>query len=114
MILLDHNIPEQQVERLRRARLRPQQIGHEVGRPEWLDFEEILRYLHRRKAVTFFTRDTEHNDEATANPVCRRISSGLRLMSPPITKVASAFERLFERCSVGLRARGSALETSGC
>ncbi len=57
MILLDHNIPEGQVEILRRARLRPQQVGREVGRPEWQDLEEILRYLHRLKAATFITRD---------------------------------------------------------
>ena len=57
MILLDHNIPKGQVEYLRRARLRPQQIGREVGRPEWQDLEEILRYLHRLKAATFITRD---------------------------------------------------------
>ena len=57
MILLDHNIPEQQVEVLRRARLRPQQIGHDVGRPEWQDLEEILRYLRSLKAGTFVTRD---------------------------------------------------------
>jgi len=24
-----------------------------VGRPEWQDLEEILRYLHRQKAATF-------------------------------------------------------------
>lgn len=59
MILLDHNIPEQHVEILRQARLRPQQVGREVGRPEWLDFEEILRYLHQRKFVTFLTRDDD-------------------------------------------------------
>ncbi len=57
MILLDHDIPEYQVEILRRARLRPQQIGREVGRPEWQDLEEILRSLHRLKLVTFVTRD---------------------------------------------------------
>lgn len=57
MILLDHNIPEHQVELLRRARLRPRQIGRDVGRPEWQDLEEILRYLHRLKAATFITRD---------------------------------------------------------
>lgn len=59
MILLDHNIPEHQVALLRQARLRPQQIGRDIGRPEWQDFEEILRYLHRLKAPTFFTRDED-------------------------------------------------------
>ena len=37
--------------------MRPQQIGREVGRPEWQDLEEILRYLHRLKSATFITRD---------------------------------------------------------
>jgi hypothetical protein len=44
---------------LRRARFRPQQIGHEVGRPEWQDFEEILRHLHRLKTSTFISRDED-------------------------------------------------------
>ena len=57
MILLDHNIPKQQTEILRRIRLRPRQIGREVGRPEWQDLDEILRYLHRLKGATFVTRD---------------------------------------------------------
>lgn len=57
MIILDHDIPEHQVESLRLARLRPQQIGRDIGRPEWQDLEEILRYLHSRKSETFFTRD---------------------------------------------------------
>jgi hypothetical protein len=59
VILLDHNIPEHQVALLRQARLRPQQIGRDIGRPEWQDFEEILRYLYQRKAPTFFTRDED-------------------------------------------------------
>lgn len=57
MILLDHNIPESQADQLRRWRIRFRQIGFEVGRPEWDDQEEILRYLHAAKRVTFFTRD---------------------------------------------------------
>jgi hypothetical protein len=57
VILLDHNVPAHQVEILRKLRLRPQQIGREVGRPEWQDLEEILRYLHRQKLATFVTRD---------------------------------------------------------
>lgn len=57
MIILDHDIPEHQAEILRWARLRPQQIGRDVGRPEWQDLEEILRYLHSGKSETFFTRD---------------------------------------------------------
>lgn len=57
MILLDHNIPEGQAEQLRRWRVHFRQIGFEVGRPEWDDQEEVLRYLHAAKQVTFFTRD---------------------------------------------------------
>ncbi|MCI0694896.1 hypothetical protein L0337_23170 [candidate division KSB1 bacterium] len=57
MILLDHNIPEDQAEQLRRWHLRFRQIGYGIGRPEWDDQQEILRYLHSVKRVTFFTCD---------------------------------------------------------
>lgn len=57
MIILDHNIPEHQAEQLRRRRIHCRQIGFEVGRPEWDDQQEILRYLHATKQITFFTRD---------------------------------------------------------
>jgi hypothetical protein len=57
VILLDHNIPEDQAEQLRRRRVHFRQIGFEVGRPEWDDQQEILRYLHTTKQATFFTRD---------------------------------------------------------
>lgn len=57
MIILDHNIPADQARQLRRWRLHFRQIGFEVGRPEWDDRQEILRYLHTAKQVTFFTRD---------------------------------------------------------
>ena len=57
MIILDHNIPIDQAEQLRRRRVRFRQIGFEVGRPEWDDQQEILRFLHAAKRITFFTRD---------------------------------------------------------
>ena len=57
MIILDHNIPKDQAEQLRRHRVRFRQIGFEVGRPEWDDQQEILRFLHASKHTTFFTRD---------------------------------------------------------
>ena len=57
MIILDHNIPMDQAEQLRRRRVRFRQIGFEVGRPEWDDQQEILRFLHKTKQITFFTRD---------------------------------------------------------
>ena len=57
MIILDHNIPMGQAEQLRRRRVRFRQIGFEVGRPEWDDQQEILRFLHKTKQITFFTRD---------------------------------------------------------
>jgi hypothetical protein len=46
-----------QAEQLRRRRFRFRQIGFEVGRPEWDDQQEILRFLHKTKQITFFTRD---------------------------------------------------------
>ena len=57
MIILDHNIPQSQIERLRKNRIRFVQIGIHVGRPEWDDQQEILRYLHGERSSTFFTRD---------------------------------------------------------
>lgn len=57
MIILDHNIPEHQAKQLRRRRIHFRQIGFEVGRPEWQDQQEILRFLHATKQITFFTRD---------------------------------------------------------
>lgn len=57
MIILDHNIPEDQAQQLRRRRIHFRQIGFEVGRPEWDDLQEILRFLHATKQITFFTRD---------------------------------------------------------
>jgi hypothetical protein len=57
VIVLDHNISEDQAQLLRRRRIHFQQIGFEVGRPEWDDQQEILRFLHAKKQPTFFTRD---------------------------------------------------------
>ena len=57
MIVLDHNIPQNEANRLRRFRVHFRQIGFEVGRPEWEDQQEILRYLHKTRQVTFFSRD---------------------------------------------------------
>ena len=57
MIILDHNIPENQVEQLRHSKIHFRQVGFEVGRPECDDQQEILRYLHATKQATFFTRD---------------------------------------------------------
>jgi hypothetical protein len=57
VIVLDHNIPRDQVVRLRRWRIRAEQIGFDVGRPEWQDQHEVLHHLQQRKRPTFFTRD---------------------------------------------------------
>jgi hypothetical protein len=57
VIILDHNIPEDQAQQLRGRRIHFRQIGFEVGRPEWDDQQEILRFLHATKQITFFTRD---------------------------------------------------------
>ena len=59
MIILDHNVTADQVAQLRRWKIHFAQVGVEVGHPEWDDQQEILRYLHRAKAATFFTRDDD-------------------------------------------------------
>ena len=45
------------MELLKRWRIHCRQIGFQVGRPEWDDQQEILRYLHSTRGVTMFTRD---------------------------------------------------------
>jgi hypothetical protein len=57
VIVLDHNIPRDQAEKLRHDRVHFRQIGYDVGRPEWGDQQELLRYLHRVRQPTLFTRD---------------------------------------------------------
>jgi hypothetical protein len=57
VIILDHNIPENQARGLRRHRVHFRQLGFDVGRPEWDDQQEILRYLHASKQLNFITRD---------------------------------------------------------
>lgn len=57
MILIDHNVPEHQVVQLQRWGVHCQKIGRDVGREEWQDLDEILRYLHRGRQHTFITRD---------------------------------------------------------
>ena len=68
MIVLDHNIPENQAEQLRRRRIHFRQNGFEVGRPEWDDQQEILRFLHATKEITFFTRDQGSSERAGVMP----------------------------------------------
>ncbi len=57
MIILDHNITRDQTEQLQQWRIHFRQIGFQIGRPEWDDQQEILRYLHKTNRATFFTRD---------------------------------------------------------
>ena len=94
MILLDHNIPEQQVEAFRRVRLRLPQIGHDVGRPEWQDLEEILRYLHSLKAGTFITRDEGFFRRSLCHPnYCIAIVSG------PVGDTAASIRRFLRHAT---------------
>ena len=57
MIVLDENIPEDQRQLLRSWRIRPYQIGHEVGRQGMKDEPDIIPLLHKLRRPTFFTRD---------------------------------------------------------
>jgi hypothetical protein len=59
VIVLDHNITREQAVILTRWRVRFQRIGVEIGLPSWDDQQEILRFLHSSKQVTFFTRDSD-------------------------------------------------------
>ncbi|MCS7197683.1 MAG: hypothetical protein NZ930_03240 [Candidatus Bipolaricaulota bacterium] len=69
MILIDHNIPEHQVVQLQRWRVHCKKIGRDVGREEWQDLDEILRYLHQSKQYTFITRDEGFFGAVLATPI---------------------------------------------
>jgi hypothetical protein len=58
MILLDENFPESQGKLLRSWRIRPQQIGYELGRKGMKD-KEIIPLLHQLRHPTFFTLDDD-------------------------------------------------------
>ena len=58
MNLLDENIPDCQRQLLRSWRIPVRQIGHEIWNQGIKD-ENIIQLLHRQRAVTFFTRDSD-------------------------------------------------------
>jgi len=100
LILLDHNIPEDQVEQLRRWRIHLRQIGFEVGRPEWDDQQEVLRYLHAAKQVTFFTRDLGF----FRRRLCHE-NYCLVVLSVPVLETAAYIRRLLRYPMFKTRAR---------
>lgn len=59
MIVLDYNIIREQAQLLKRRRIHFRQIGVDIGLPSWDDQQEILRYLHCARQITFFTRDDD-------------------------------------------------------
>lgn len=88
MIVLDHNIGEDQAELLRRWRIHFKQIGVDVGRPEWADFQEIRRYLHRQKQAAFFTRDFDFYLPQLCHP-----NYALIVLGFPIKETAVSIKR---------------------
>jgi hypothetical protein len=59
VIVLDYNITKDQAVLLGGRRTHFQQVGVDIGLPSWDDQQEILRYLHQARQVTFFTRDAD-------------------------------------------------------
>ena len=90
MIFLDHNIAEDQAELLRQWRIHVKQIGIDVGRPEWDDFQEILRYLHAQKQPTFITRDFDF-----FQPQLRHANYALLVLAVPIRETATCTKHFF-------------------
>jgi len=88
VIVLDHNIAEDQSQLLRDWHIHFKQIGVEVGRPEWDDFQEIWRYLHRHKQTTFFTRDSDF-----FQPRLRHANYALIVIAAPIKETAAVIKR---------------------
>ena len=104
MIVLDHNIPRDQALLLRRWRLRANHIGFEVGRPEWQDQQEVLRYLHRLKAPTFFTRDAGFFRQRLSHPrIC------IVLLTGRVLDTAADIRRFLGHARFATRARRNGL-----
>ncbi len=100
MIVLDHNIPEGQAEQLRRWGVHFRQIGFEVGRPEWADQQEILRYLHAAKQVTFFTRDLGFYRRRLCHP-----NYCLVILTVPVLETALGMRRLLRHAALRTQAK---------
>ena len=109
MILLDHNIPEDQAEQLRRWRVHFRQIGSDVGRPEWDDQQEVLRYLHAAKHATFCTRDLGFFHRRFCHP-----NYCLVVFDVPVLETASCIRRLLRHpmLKTGARRWGKVLRVS--
>ena len=61
MNVLDENIPASQRQLLENWRIRPRQIGFNVGR-RGLQDDEIIVFLQQLRRPTFFTRDEDFYD----------------------------------------------------
>jgi hypothetical protein len=100
LIVLDHNIPEGQAAQLRRWRVRFRQVGFEIGRPEWDDQQEILRYLHSTKHVSFFTRDIGFFRRRLRHPqYC------LVVLTVPVLETGHYIRRLLQQPQFNTRAK---------
>ena len=62
MNVLDENIPASQRQLLESWRIRPRQIGFNVGRRGMQD-DEIIVFLQHLRRPTFFTRDNDFCDK---------------------------------------------------
>lgn len=109
MILLDHNITKDQAKRLRRHRIHVRQVGYEVGRPEWEDQQEILRYLCRVKQPAFFTWDRGFLQRRFCHPnYCIVVLIG------PVTETASMIRKFLRHPAFRTKAQrqGKVVELS--
>ena len=62
MNVLDENIPASQRQLLENWRIRPRQIGFNIGR-RGLQDDEIIVFLQQLRRPTFFTRDDDFYDK---------------------------------------------------
>jgi hypothetical protein len=100
LIILDHNIPRDQAEDLRRQRIHFRQIGFQVGRPEWDDQQEIVRYLHSAKQPTFFTRDL-----GFFRAPLRHANYCLVILTVPVLETAQYISNLLRHTHFNTRAK---------
>jgi hypothetical protein len=100
VIILDHNVTRDQADLLRSWRIHFQRIGVEIGLPSWDDQQEILRYLHRAKQPTLFTRDSDFfYDHLRHKNYC------LVVIEMPEVKTAETIKRFLRHASFKTKAQ---------
>lgn len=99
MNVIDENVPEHQVALLQTWRLRPRQIGHDLGRSGMQD-RAIVSLLHSLPSPTLFTLDRDFADPS----LCHQ-SYCLAFIDLKVTEFAVAVRRVLRHPKLKTQAK---------